>query len=368
MLRTLAILLLTLCTFLSGLRAQCDRRIRVTNGNGGGQAESGNTTSCSDQTSLHTEFTNKWNYALVGEKQSGPNQPWNGCGTVAANPLIPEATGECGGTGFGRFCEPAFDSYGPTVDGFGGSASFEYHVIATGNKQNPDGTACVPQTGRDWYSTLSDCSCPAVCGPLPPDCDPVLSTCEEYGWECVQLPGTPILIDILGDGFHLTGAATGVDFDFPGSGTPRRVSWTAVDSDDAWLVLDRNGNGVIDSGQEMFGNYTPQPAGPERNGFLALAEFDKPANGGNGDGVIDSSDAIFPALRLWRDANHNGISEPDELFSLPALGIEQIDLKYHVSKWVDVYGNQFRYRAKIFDTKHQDSGRWAYDVTLVTVN
>lgn len=156
-------------------------------------------------------------------------------------------------------------------------------------------------------------------------------------------------MDLDGDGFDLTGSPTGVTFNLNNIGGNEKLAWTSAASDDAWRVLDRNGNGTIDDGTELFGDVTPQPSSREKNGFRALDEYDKPAHGGNADGRIAHADAIFSPLGLWQDANHNGISEAAEVKTLS--GISSLELDYKESRKSDTHGNRFKYRAKVRTVK-----------------
>jgi hypothetical protein len=213
-----------------------------------------------------------------------------------------------------------------------------------------------------------DCECPGGDDGVPPNpcADP---ECPD-GWidegTCCCQPHTPIVIDVDGRGFFLTSLADGVNFDINDSSYVNKVSWTQQTSTNAWLALDRNGDGKIDIASELFGNLTPQPPPPPgvlRNGFLALAVFDEPANGGNGNGMIDPGDAVYSRLRLWQDFNHDGASTPDELKTLPELGIAGISLQYTLSRHTDQYGNVFRYVGTIYHT----DGSSSHDIVDVLI-
>jgi hypothetical protein len=192
--------------------------------------------------------------------------------------------------------------------------------------------------------------------------------------ECTQT-GTivrcisPIIVDTAGRNFLLTSARDGVRFDIRGDGHPIQIAWTAAGSGNAFLALDRNHNGAIDDGTELFGNFTQQPKSSAPNGFLALAEFDKAENGGNADGIIDARDAVFSHLVLWIDENHDGISQTNELHPLPELGVVAFSLNYKESGRRDEFGNFFHFGAKLNPNGvpgQSKAGPWTYDVFLVT--
>lgn len=284
------------------------------------------------------------------------------------------AYGQCSsGLFFTTTCPPIFDpphtaslsivgvpsqewwqtAYNRKVDGGcknnGTSTIREFHTCSTstGSCTNFGAASKCLQFGNDW--DFETCTCSG-------GCDPTVGC-------------SPILVDSLGNGFALTDATNGVNFDISGDGKIDQIGWTQAGSDDAFLALDRDQNGTIDDGSELFGNFTAQPPAPReaRNGFLALAEFDKQQEGGNNNGVIDNQDAVFNKLRLWQDANHNGISEPDELRTLPASNVTQLDLDYKESGKTDEHGNRFKYRAKVADAQRAKVGRWAWDVFFVSV-
>jgi hypothetical protein len=228
-------------------------------------------------------------------------------------------------------------------------AMFGAVVLVTG-KNNLNAQQCCTNN----YCSEPPPNCPS------PECDH-LGGCS-YAWVC----DSPVVVDVENKGFHLTDQAHGVFFRFFGD-QKQHVAWTDPQYGNAWLALDRNGNGTIDDASELFGNDTPQPKSSSPNGFAALAVFDQPENGGNGDGFIGPADKIYSHLLLWTDRNQNGISEPDELQTLAEAGITTISLDYHRDELKDQYGNLFRYRSR--DTVNTaDYDNRIYDVFLIGTN
>lgn len=295
---------------------------------------------CEPDVDFPTASSLSWKQRWVGKYVTTDNQGYNICGNFSATIYTqpPRRCTACGN--------------------------------AAGIRCSGGGTGCLSGLTTSG-EVLKEGDSTDLCSPCNPDqweLDACWQSGGVYDYGSCQCGQSPIVIDVLGNGFNLTNAQNGVNFDINGDGIQDRIAWSSANSDDAWLALDRNDNGTIDSGKELFGNSTQQPAPPTgemKNGFLALAEFDKIANGGNADGKINRLDAVFANLRLWQDLNHNGVSEANELKTLTELGLARIDLDYRESRRTDEFGNRFRYRAKIRDTQDAQLGRWAWDVYLV---
>ena len=176
---------------------------------------------------------------------------------------------------------------------------------------------------------------------------------------CYSQYGSPILIPLFAGAVDLSGPRDGVAFDIFGAGVPMRVAWPVTPATQAWLALDRNADGRITSGRELFGTATKRQNGDlAANGFIALSDYDV-----NGDNRLDANDPIFAELRLWTDTERDGISTSEELHPLSALGIESIDLNYRASGRTDSSGNLFRYRSQV-GAATAPMVRFAYDVYL----
>jgi hypothetical protein len=220
-----------------------------------------------------------------------------------------------------------------------------------------------------WWPTGQTTSRARVVYQEPSPSDACAAQGWEYYWngfECVFTPGSPIILDVARDGYKLTSVDDGVRFDLNTDGSAELVAWTRADSDDAFLAMDRNGNGRIDDGSELFGNHTPAYADESErltaNGFEALKYLGSPAYGLSvPDGQISAADAAFGRLLLWRDANHNGLSEPEELTSAAAAGVVGLSTDYQEKRRVDRFGNEFRQKGTVIWADGHDA---VYDVWL----
>jgi hypothetical protein len=238
----------------------------------------------------------------------------------------------------------------------------------------PSGFICSEQKdhaahGEIWYCIFQDqCGEPEE----PPDCDGCVwregdpipegeeQPCGDGGWDEVCdccMGSTPILVSIDG-GLTLSSQDGGVLFDLEGNGVAKRWSWPT--GGDGWLAWDRNGNGIIDDGGELFGNASILRDGRKaRNGFDALAQLDS-----NGDGRVDAQDPGFSNLRVWLDTVRDGKSAEGELRSLPELDIAAIGVSPKLAKRRDRWANTYRWRAPVFFS--DDRIRFSYDIILAS--
>jgi hypothetical protein len=137
--------------------------------------------------------------------------------------------------------------------------------------------------------------------------------------------GTPIALDLDGDGIETLSIDEGVKFDLLDSGVEVQTGW--ISGEDGLLAIDNNGNGQIDNGSELFG-------GTVGEGFSKLASFDS-----NDDGLVDSNDANFSQISVWQDLNENGFTDEGELTALESQGITALNTAYTNVFSTDAQGN-----------------------------
>lgn len=188
----------------------------------------------------------------------------------------------------------------------------------------------------DWYGwddELHSVSAPCT----DPECD------EGYYWDEFSTscqPSSPIILSLgRSQRFELTDAAHGVNFDLNNDGIPERIGWTAKGADLAFLAWDRDGDGMITNGSELFGDATVAGV---HNGFAALKRLADLETGGDA-GNLSADHPLAAKLVLWTDTNHDGISQPSEMVPLTSR-VTMIGFDYRVSERRDGFGNKFRYK------------------------
>ncbi|MFH1870442.1 MAG: calcium-binding protein [Pseudomonadota bacterium] len=165
--------------------------------------------------------------------------------------------------------------------------------------------------------------------PDDPD-DPALKD----AFKKAEVTRSPLVLDLDGNGISTRGIGQGAFFDFDGNGFAERTGW--ITGGDALLVRDLDANGTIDSGGELFGNHTRLKNGSlAGNGYTALADLDD-----THDGQVDSQDAAWTELKVWQDANSDGLTQAGELKTLDQAGIQSIATVYTAIAATDSHGNQ----------------------------
>ncbi len=185
----------------------------------------------------------------------------------------------------------------------------------------------------------------------------------EYQGQCwFYESGSPIVVATgKSNAYKLTSVSAGVMFDLDGDGLKEQIAWLDPKFDEvAFLALDRDGNGTIDSGKELFGDFTHEGVS---NGFAALRE----TPGAGDDGKVTAADPLFASLVLWYDRNHDGYSDASELVPVSEK-LEAIGLGYSKSGRKDGNGNTYRLQgwARKHGAGHAASREFRiYDVWLL---
>ena len=235
-----------------------------------------------------------------------------------------------GDLGYGDHCDPSDNTNGCSDEKF----------WAWCNRRNPT----YPDIWEQWIRNWVDSNCDGEV--TKSDDQYAVYRCKDstnITYECttplvLAFDGEPVTFAETEHGFSLTTQQGAARTDWPTSATP-------------WLALDRNGNGGIDDGRELFGSATVLSTGAAAgNGFQALADLDD-----NADGVIDEGDAAWSHLLVWRDANHDGVSSAAELTSLSEEGLRSLSLAYTTAPRCDLRGNCERERSTF--AWHDDAGR-----------
>lgn len=204
---------------------------------------------------------------------------------------------------------------------------------------------------EQYQQDVSRCemNCPYPCTGNPPVCDTTIDT--SGGYQCPFSQCSPLILDLNGDGIQTTSVDDPVAFDLTGDGVPERLGWTDPATEEAFLWLDLDRNGRVDDGRELFGHGTVLENGLRaQDGFEALSQYDRQSLGGNGDGKLSAEDQVWNRLRLWVDADHDGICTPSEAGPIAAYGVIDLALTYSVHETIDPSGNVHRLRSSY--------GRW----------
>lgn len=203
-----------------------------------------------------------------------------------------------------------------------------------GNEEGQAGCSVVWTDSHNSHCVFSGGACMTYTPPPPPPVDP----CQD-GYQSQAC--SPVVINLANGAWSFSGADDPVAFDVDVDGVKELRAWPARGSRIAFLVMDMDGDGMISDGREWFGDWRPF-ATVHRNGFARLDDFDS-----DHDGAITPFDQVWSRLQLWLDANHDGVSQPDELSSLDANEIEEVGFAYHETQRADRDGVAFRYQSYV---------------------